>query len=198
MKQQQHGADASVTQEEQARSEVVRMVVFDDRTEMEVLDRATCFSLLRAESVGRVAFCDADETSVIPVNYAIDQDRVVFRTAGGAKLSAAIGGSEVAFEIDGVDEDARTGWSVIVHGVMTIVSEPDDVEHLQELGLRPWARAPKENWVAIHRRRTSGRRIMTVADQNRVGPYERVKSPPGSPMHWPRSVETSRDDSQQR
>ena len=172
------------------------MVVFDDRTEMEVLDRETCFALLRAASVGRVAFCDDDETSVIPVNYVFDQDRVVFRTAGGAKLSAAIGGTEVAFEIDGVDADERTGWSVIVHGAMTLVSDPDDVGHLEGLGLRPWARAPKENWVAIHPRRTSGRRILTVADQHRVGPYDRVQTPTGSPMHWRQAPETGPDDPQ--
>ena len=41
------------------------MVVFDDRTEMEVLDRATCCDLLRSEVVGRVAFSDASLPSML-------------------------------------------------------------------------------------------------------------------------------------
>lgn len=156
------------------------MTIFDDRTEMEVLDRATCFELLRSETVGRIAFSDRQETSILPVNYVVDENRMVFRTAGGAKLSAAVDHLEVAFEIDGIDAEARTGWSVVVHGPLTTVSELDEIEHLRELGLRPWARAYKENWLAVHPRRISGRRILTVAEENKVGPYSRIKTAVGS------------------
>src|SRR4051812_34811935 len=157
------------------------MVVFDDRTEMEVLDRASCRELLRTEVIGRIAFSDDEETSIFPVNYVFHQERVVFRTAGGAKLTAAIGNTEVAFEVDGIEDGDHTGWSVVVHGVLKTVTAADEVEDLQKLDLRPWARAPKEHWLVIDPRRISGRRILTRADQNRVGPYQRVSTRAGSP-----------------
>ena len=53
---------------------------------------------------------------VFPVNFVLDRHRVVYRTGEGTKLDAAYRGSRVAFEIDGTDTAARTGWSVLVRG----------------------------------------------------------------------------------
>lgn len=159
------------------------MAAFDSRTEMEVLDRATCNDLLQQQQLGRIAFSVDGEISIIPVNYVIDGHRVVFRTAEGVKLAAATTAGEVAFEIDGIDPETRTGWSVIVHGTLRTVEDAGEIERLRALRLRPWARAPKEHWVTIESRRTSGRRILTVAEESKIGPYSKVTTPPGGPEH---------------
>ncbi len=161
-------------------AEEEQALVFDDRTEMEVLGQAACYDLLRGETVGRIAFWDRPEITIMPVNYVVDEDRILFRTAGGAKLSAAIGGSEAALEVDGLDPRQRTAWSVVVHGELTTI-QPD--ETFNELRLRPWSRAPKENWVTINPRRITGRRILTVAQEHLVGPYQRVRVPSGPATH---------------
>ena len=52
---------------------------------------------------------------ILSVNDAIDGERVVFRTDEGLKLRHGTL-RRVAFEIDGFDEAAGTGWSVLVQG----------------------------------------------------------------------------------
>jgi len=37
--------------------------------------------------------------SVVPVNYLLDNDRIVIRTDAGSKLAAALRGAPVAFEV---------------------------------------------------------------------------------------------------
>jgi Pyridoxamine 5'-phosphate oxidase len=64
---------------------------------------------------------------------------VVFRTAHGSKFHALLGAARAAFEIDGIDEHSRTGWSVIIHGVTEEIANPSDVRRLHSLGLETWA-----------------------------------------------------------
>ena len=82
----------------------------------EELSVGECLQLLGAHQFGRVAVVVDGRPVVFPVNYALEGDSVVFRTAPGTKLSGAALG-HVAFEIDEVDETTQTGWSVIVQGV---------------------------------------------------------------------------------
>lgn len=48
--------------------------------------------------IGRVALPDDDGPLVLPVNYRVVDDTVVFRTGPGSRLAAAAGGLRVAFE----------------------------------------------------------------------------------------------------
>ena len=68
---------------------------------------------------------------------------VVFRTDEGTKLDAAARGSGVAFEIDGTDEAARTGWSVVVRGEATEVTDPAELARLRKLRLSRGRRGPR-------------------------------------------------------
>lgn len=38
--------------------------------------------------------------------------------------------ASVAFEVDAADEATRTGWSVVVRGTLTEVSDPGDLDGL--------------------------------------------------------------------
>jgi hypothetical protein len=81
------------------------------------LTKSECFELLARERLGRVAVVDDRGPVVFPVNFVLDRHMVVFRTGEGTKLDAACRGRRVAFEIDGTDAAAHTGWSVLVRGV---------------------------------------------------------------------------------
>jgi uncharacterized protein len=120
-----------------------------------------CLELLRTHRVGRLAVATPDGPAIFPVNYAVGDDRVVFRTDQGTKLDSSTL-RRVAFEIDAFDADARTGWSVVVEGVGTEISDAIDAESvkLQGLELHPFAPGPKEHLVEIHPRVISGRRIV--------------------------------------
>ncbi|MGH3736247.1 MAG: pyridoxamine 5'-phosphate oxidase family protein [Micromonosporaceae bacterium] len=65
-----------------------------------------------------------------------------------ALLAAALSGTAVAFEADEVDADHRVGWSVIVVGRATVVTDPDHEHRLARL-LHPWVEMPNGNTRVI-------------------------------------------------
>jgi nitroimidazol reductase NimA-like FMN-containing flavoprotein (pyridoxamine 5'-phosphate oxidase superfamily) len=79
---------------------------------------AECRELLDSHHFGRLGFMDYVGVfpSIIPVNYLLNEGKIVIRTDAGSKLSAAIRGAPVAFELDGVDETCQVGWTVVLHG----------------------------------------------------------------------------------
>jgi uncharacterized protein len=139
------------------------MRLIDPRTGIEVMDREECLRLLEAEVVGRLAVVEDGRPVVLPVNYAMDGERIVFRTAQGTKLDAVVRGSAVAFEIDHTDRIYQTGWSVLVSGRAELVTDHRELERARALPLRPWSEHEKSNWVAIHPQTVTGRRIVSVA-----------------------------------
>ena len=101
-----------------------------------------CFELLAGARLGRVAVVDDLGPVVFPVNFVLDRHTVVFRTEEGTKLHAASGGGKVCFEADRTDEAARTGWSVIVRGEITEVTDPAELARLRGLRCGRGRRAP--------------------------------------------------------
>jgi uncharacterized protein len=139
------------------------MRLIDPRTGIEVLDRAECVRLLETQSVGRLAVVDEGSPVILPVNYVIDDDHVVFRTAEGTKLDAAARQGPVAFEIDQTDPVYHTGWSVVVRGSAEVATDDVLLARLRALPLRPWSTHEKSNWVRIRLVHVTGRRIVSVA-----------------------------------
>jgi nitroimidazol reductase NimA-like FMN-containing flavoprotein (pyridoxamine 5'-phosphate oxidase superfamily) len=129
------------------------------------LTRADCLNRLGKHHLGRLAFIDKVGVMplIMPVNYLLDHDTVVFRTDAGSKLDAAIRGAPVAFEVDEVDEQRRTGWSVVVSGHAEEVTDPSELARLRDSPLVPWAPGPKANYVRVRPGPITGRRI-SLAD----------------------------------
>ena len=123
------------------------------------LTRAECFELLASEHLGRVAMTDDLGPVVFPVNFILDGHTVVFRTEEGTKLHAARRRSRVCFEVDRADAAAHTGWSVIVRGEVTEVTDPAELARLGELPLRAWAPGARDRYVRILPSVLTGRRI---------------------------------------
>jgi nitroimidazol reductase NimA-like FMN-containing flavoprotein (pyridoxamine 5'-phosphate oxidase superfamily) len=126
------------------------------------LTRDDCLRLLGTAAVGRVVVLTAGQTPVIrPVNFVFDErsQSVVFRCSGGTKLIALLAAARAWFEVDEVDPDGRTGWSVIIAGVTEPVTERSEVARLERLALHNWVAGPDAHWVRIRARVVSGRRI---------------------------------------
>ena len=88
------------------------------------LDYTTCLSLLRAEEVGRVAVCTSDGPRIVPVNYTVvDDDTLVFRTTPYSALGTHGAGGRLALEIDRLDTDQKSGWSVVAAGTGALVDD---------------------------------------------------------------------------
>lgn len=118
-----------------------------------------CRALLAAGSVGRVAITVGALPAILPVNYSILDDDVVFRAGDGSKLRAALERAVVAFEIDGIDDERQAGWSVLVVGHATALWRQADIDRAQALELRPWAPGPLDHFVRVTTGMISGRRI---------------------------------------
>jgi nitroimidazol reductase NimA-like FMN-containing flavoprotein (pyridoxamine 5'-phosphate oxidase superfamily) len=139
--------------------------------ELNEIDRAECLRLLTSTGVGRLAVAMRDGTPVIrPITYAFDasSQSVVFRTASGSKLHGLLAARRAAFEIDGLDPESRTGWSVIILGVAEDVTSPAEVRRLEALGLEPWAGGDRPHWIRIRARTVSGRRIVQAGEPVRA------------------------------
>lgn len=84
---------------------------------------------------------------------------MVLRTGPGSKLAAAAEGVEVAFEADALDEAWEEGWSVLVRGRAVKVTDPDELNSLRQLPLRPWAGGQGPRYIKILSSQISGRQI---------------------------------------
>ena len=131
---------------------------------MEVLDAHECWDLLRSAEVGRLAVAIANHPDIFPINYVVDHGSVVFRTAEGTKLAAAVLGTAVAFEADGYDEHAGEAWSVVLKGQAIEIQRMHDLFEAADLPLFPWHAAPKQRFVRITPDSVTGRRFRVVAD----------------------------------
>lgn len=132
----------------------------EDWSGLEVLTVDECRQLLSSTAVGRVGFVDAGSPVILPVNFALDAASVVFRSAPGSKLAAAMLQRPVAFEVDSWDPVNHTGWSVLATGVADLVLEPDEVTRLERLPVRPWSRPDlRDQWVRVLVEELTGRRI---------------------------------------
>ncbi|WP_019631049.1 pyridoxamine 5'-phosphate oxidase family protein [Actinomadura atramentaria] len=128
----------------------------------EELDREECLRLIAPGGVGRVAFDDGEGPTVLPVNYILDGDTVVFRTTLGGRINTGVTtvlrGAEVrvAFEVDRFDERLEEGWSVLLRGPAHHLSE-DEIERAPKV--RPWPRGPRESFISLTPVEISGRRL---------------------------------------
>lgn len=132
----------------------------EDWSGLEVLGADECRRLLTDAAVGRVGFVDAGSPMILPVNFTMDGPSVVFRSAPGSKLAAAMLQRPVAFEVDDWDAMNHTGWSVLATGVADLVDDPDEVARLERLPVRPWSRPDlRDQWVRVLVEELTGRRL---------------------------------------
>lgn len=120
----------------------------------EALDDAECAHLLRAGGIGRVAFEGPEGILVLPVEYQVVDDIVVFKTAPGTALGALGAGAPVSFQIDDIDPATGTGWSVLAHGHAAAW----DGDPLPSTSA-PWAPGPRDLPIGVRITKRSGRAV---------------------------------------
>ncbi|WP_236967312.1 pyridoxamine 5'-phosphate oxidase family protein [Microbacterium aurantiacum] len=145
--------------------------------EVEVLEVAECWRLLRISHLGRIAVVDPDGSpDLFPVNYVAGADALFLRTAPGAKLDAFAAGRPVAFEID--RENHGDVWSVVVRGRARILDTDAEVEASGVRGLRSAGSWVKNEVVRVDPDRVSGRRFLRASRS--ASRNARRNAPPGA------------------
>lgn len=127
------------------------------------LDTHTCLELLRTTEVGRMAVAIKNQPDIFPINFVVDRGAVVFRTAEGTKLAAALLGQGVAFEADGYDPEAGEAWSVVIKGVAVEIENMYEMFDALDLPLFPWHAGSKHRFVRIQVEEITGRRFHVVS-----------------------------------
>ena len=130
-----------------------------DRGGLQILSRQQCLQLMAQSPIGRVVFTDRALPVALPVNFALLGEDVVFCTATGTKLSAALAKSVVAFQVDHIDPGTEDGWSVLIQGWATNVTRPDELAMVDSLGLKSWAPGQRCHFVRIRSEIVSGRKL---------------------------------------
>jgi hypothetical protein len=141
------------------------------------MHRSECVGRLAAGTVGRVGVTARAMPVIIPVNYVLDGDAVVFRTTADGLLASACDGNVVAFEVDELAPDGTGGWSVLVVGVAQLLPAAE-AEPFKD-SPAPAVGDGRDQVVRIGLTRVSGRRIGTDAVPDR---YPAHRSPAPSPF----------------
>ena len=124
------------------------------------MDRDECLVLLADHTVGRLGVVSGGSPMIFPVNYALDEQDIVFRSADGSKVDHGLGG-RVCFEIDEFDLETRSGWSVVVTGRLEEVTslQPSMYKRITSADVEPWADGEKPHWLRIRAGNVTGRRV---------------------------------------
>jgi nitroimidazol reductase NimA-like FMN-containing flavoprotein (pyridoxamine 5'-phosphate oxidase superfamily) len=124
------------------------------------LDRAESLDLLMAKKVGRIAFLAEDGPVVLPMNYVLSGDHIIVRTVAFGVVARSAIDQKVAFEVDEVDDFLEAGWSVLVRGAATLLSD-DQLELLKSSATPdPWAEGPRTLFISIACDQLNGRRLL--------------------------------------
>ncbi len=125
------------------------------------LSEQDCRALLPSRRVGRLGVIAGGYPMIIPVNYLMDGNTVVIRSRMGETVRSA-DHADVTFQVDSVDETARTGWTLLVRGRAAVVTNEDTdptADRTRRLDLQPYAPGHDEVWIRIEQVGIAGRRV---------------------------------------
>jgi hypothetical protein len=129
-------------------------------SDLHELDYRKCREMLGANVVGRVAVCLPEGPQIIPVNYAVSEESIVFRTAPYTVLGQHAWKSRLAFEIDHLDYERQVGWSVVATGRGEMVDDEHELQGIRAFwDPRPWAGGVRLLYVRLRWERLTGRRL---------------------------------------
>ena len=119
-----------------------------------------CLSLLQTKTVGRIGVVTPGGPMIFPVNYALSDDTIVFRTLPYGVIANNAHQSDVAFAVDSLDDAMHEGWSVLAVGRSHRIEDPGEVRLIREdLDPMPWAEGQRNLYFRIEWTNLSGRQL---------------------------------------
>jgi len=119
-----------------------------------------CLELLHAGHVGRVAMATPMGPRIVPVDYAMHDGALVLATTPYTELGTYGVDTVLAFEIDHLDEDRRSGWSVVALGRSSRLRDTDQVlRRSEQWQASPWLAGRRPLYLQLRWRELAGRRI---------------------------------------
>jgi nitroimidazol reductase NimA-like FMN-containing flavoprotein (pyridoxamine 5'-phosphate oxidase superfamily) len=134
----------------------------------EELDEAECLRLIAPGGIGRIAYTGRYGPTVLPVNYQLLDNTIVFRTGEDSPmeedLQTGIRHAEyqVAFEIDELNLAEKEGWSVLIQGSAHHVDSDTERAAARRSDVQPWSGGAKEHYIRVIPIHITGRRIQAA------------------------------------
>ncbi|CAN5168979.1 pyridoxamine 5'-phosphate oxidase family protein [soil metagenome] len=122
-----------------------------------ILSEEESWEVLHRATVGRFAVSVSGQPDVFPINYVVDGQTILIRTAEGSKLLEATINPLVAFEADKYDR--TQGWSVVVKGSAHILDTEQEELTAARLPLESWLPTVKQVFVRIIPTEIDGRQF---------------------------------------
>jgi hypothetical protein len=118
-----------------------------------------CYRLLGEQRVGRLAIIENGYPIPIPISYRLSgtpsEHRIVFRTSPSTTMAQYHG--RAALEVDHINEQEKSAWSVIVRGTLHRLFGDGTVPDP-----RPWLIEGRDLWLALDVVDVSGRRFVSL------------------------------------
>lgn len=136
-----------------------------DQRGSEVLTRNESLRLLAAAAggIGRIGLVDEGRVVIQPVNYRMLDNDVLLQIGPGMMLEAAIRQTLVSFEVDRVDTSQGNAWSVLMHGLATVIDRDSGAVGARPAEAAPLVPEPGTSLVRIRTEVLSGRRFSLAA-----------------------------------
>jgi Pyridoxamine 5'-phosphate oxidase len=121
-----------------------------DARRLEALPREESLRLLGSVSLGRVVFTNFALPAIRPVNHLVEDDKIIIRTHLGSSIVSAVDGTGtvVAYEADMIDPDDHLGWSVIVVGKASLLTDSAEIARYRTI-LQPWLSGAMDDVIVI-------------------------------------------------
>jgi nitroimidazol reductase NimA-like FMN-containing flavoprotein (pyridoxamine 5'-phosphate oxidase superfamily) len=116
--------------------------------------------------LGRIAFVYQGSPVIVPVNFAVFEHTLVFKTSPSTTLARAATGRAAVFEVDQTNDALEIGTSVIVRGELREVARRErELVQRAAVGLRAWV-PERDHHLQIVPSHVSGRRINPHLDDD--------------------------------
>ncbi len=119
----------------------------ENESPISVIPEDSCWGYLASQEVGRLGVSTNDVPEIFPINYYVDGESVIFRSAEGSKMDQLALNENVVFEVDGWQEEG--GWSVMLKGIAQRITDPEELARAEKAPLRPWVPTVKTIFVRV-------------------------------------------------
>jgi nitroimidazol reductase NimA-like FMN-containing flavoprotein (pyridoxamine 5'-phosphate oxidase superfamily) len=125
------------------------------------LDPKLALGLLGQIEFGRVAFVSDGRPTIRPLNHVVVDGQVIVHTRHTTAFARAVrghAGLRVAYHADEIERHSRLGWSVLVSGTATDITDDRRAERLGPQ-VRSWMSHPLDTVIAIEPLEITGLRL---------------------------------------
>lgn len=119
----------------------------DNESPVTIIPEESCWGYLASQEVGRLGVSSHDVPEIFPLNYYVDGESVIFRSAEGSKMDQLAVNNNVVLEVDGWTDDG--GWSVMVKGTAERITDPEELARARKAPLLPWIGTAKTIFVRV-------------------------------------------------